>query len=75
MPGVNVSISVNADFDITISFFALRRSIAFFCSLTVSGLIKSKMCLTITRVTIKENVIALKRIVHQFCCFDSNSHG
>ena len=64
-----VCISVKADFNRTISSFALRRSIAFFCSLTVSGLVKSKMCLTITRVIIKENVIALIKACESFLLF------
>ena len=45
---MSVCISVMADFNRTISSFALRRSIAFFGSLTASGLVESKMCLTIT---------------------------
>ena len=66
---MSVYISVNADFNRAISSFALRRSIAFFCSLTVSGLVKSKMCLTITRVTIKENVITLIKACASFLLF------
>ena len=66
---MSVCISLNADFNRTISSFALRRSIAFFRSLTVSGLVKSKMCLTITRATIKENVIALIKACASFLLF------
>ena len=67
---INVSLhSLKADFNKTISSFALRRSIAFFCSLTVSSLVKSQMCLTITRVIIRENVIALIKACALFLLF------
>ena len=64
--GMAADTRIKADFNRTILSFALRRSVAFSCSLTVSGLVKSKMRLTIRRVTIKENVI--------FYCFDSSSY-
>ena len=59
----------HSDFNRTISSFALGRSIAFFCGLTVSGLVKSKMFLTITRVMIKESVIALNKACASFLLF------
>ena len=66
---MSVYISLKADFNVTVSSFDLRRSIAFFCSLTVSSLVKSKMCLTRTRVKRKENVIASIKACASFLLF------